>query len=260
MREFALLLPPGISRPGSDPCLQCKSCCRDCCQASRAGAVQVPRHALQVTLQTLLYTQDQQELWAAQQLLRTYCSANQPGCTKLLGTVQVADTRPGPGGPGARTFGSMLLAALLASGGHSLQVGGTRCEWPPRCVPPLSTVTLQPANFRPGPGGPAWPHTWTPCSWHRDMSEQDSAVAAHLCCCTMTIRPGCCVVGCLAQLVAPSMRALCLGGSTREQKRSAELLGTCVTRLQKVQQWAAMLPGSGISWLQRRLHAGITHA
>ena len=78
--------------------------------------------ALQVTLQTLLYTQDQQELGATQQLLCTFCSANQPGCSQLLGTVQMAATRPGPGGSAARTFGSMLLAALLASGGHSLQV------------------------------------------------------------------------------------------------------------------------------------------
>ena len=73
-------------------------------------------------LQTLLYTQDQQELWAAQQLLRTFCLANQLGCSQLLGTAKVADTRPGPGGPAARTFGSMLLTALLATGGHSLQV------------------------------------------------------------------------------------------------------------------------------------------
>ena len=81
--------------------------------------------ALQVTLQTLLYTQDQQELWAAQQLLRTFCLANQLGCSKLLGTVKVADIRPGPGGPAGRTFGNMLLTALLATGGHSLQVSRT---------------------------------------------------------------------------------------------------------------------------------------
>ena len=91
----------------------------------------MPWHALQVALQMLLYTQDQQELWATQQLLHTFCSANQLGCSKLLGTVQVADTRPGPGGPAARTFGSMLLTALLATGGHSLQVSSTRCEWLP---------------------------------------------------------------------------------------------------------------------------------
>eukprot|EP00891_Asterochloris_glomerata_P008864 jgi/Astpho2/8864/fgenesh1_pg.00129_%23_44_t len=82
----------------------------------------------QVMLQTLLYTQDQLELWAAQQLLHTFCSANQPGCTKLLGTVQPADTRPGPGGPAVRTFGSMLLTALLATGGHSLQVAARACS------------------------------------------------------------------------------------------------------------------------------------
>ena len=114
----------------------------------------VPWHALQVMLQTLLYTQDQLELWAAQQLLHTFCSANQPGCTKLLGTVQPADTRPGPGGPAVRTFGSMLLTALLATGGHSLQVSSTGCEWVLRCLP-LSTGTVQHVKSRPGPRGPA---------------------------------------------------------------------------------------------------------